>query len=254
MTREWGRQPGDLAERHFLVGPRARRHELRELARVGLDMVRGFRHLHFVGPCATIFGSARFGSNHPYYALTRATGAELARAGFTVLTGGGPGLMEAANRGARDAGGGSLGCNIVLPTEQKPNRYLDDWVQCRYFFVRKLLLAKYSYAFIAAPGGYGTLDELFEIAVLIQTGKMRDFPIVLLGIEHWRPLLDYLRQRLVAIGTVDAADVDRFVVTDSPAEAAAVVRERALGQFGLSYGARPRPRWWLLERSLRRAS
>jgi uncharacterized protein (TIGR00730 family) len=159
--------------------------------------------------------------------------------------------MEAANRGARDARGRSVGCNITLPQEQLPNPYLDDWVEFRHFFVRKLMLAKYSYAFIAAPGGYGTLDELFEVAVLIQTGKMSDFPIVLLGVEHWKPLLGYLRDRLVRAGTIDAADVNRLVLTDSPEEAASLVRDRGLANFGLTYGPRVRPRWWLLERSHR---
>ncbi|HEX4458850.1 MAG TPA: TIGR00730 family Rossman fold protein [Polyangia bacterium] len=248
---EWGKQPADSAEQQLLVGPRTRRRELREALRVFGEMIRGFRHLHFAGPCATVFGSARFDSTHPYYALVRELGSELARAGFTVLTGGGPGLMEAANRGARDVAGRSIGCNITLPVEQQPNPYLDDWVQFRYFFVRKLMLAKYSYAFIATPGGYGTLDELFEVLVLIQTGKMTDFPVVLLGVDHWRPLLGYLRDRLLRTATIDAIDIDRLVLTDSPAEAAALVRDRALSTFGLSYGPQPRARWWLLERALR---
>ncbi len=249
---EWGKSTGDAEEQRFLVGPRARHRELRVAFRVFGEMIRGFRHLHFAGPCATVFGSARFGPTHPYYAMTRELGAELARAGFTVLTGGGPGLMEAANRGAKDVQGRSIGCNIILPAEQRPNVYLDDWVQFRYFFVRKLMLAKYSYAFIAVPGGFGTLDELFEVAVLIQTGKMIDFPIVLLGVDHWRPLLGYLRERLLGSGTIDVIDVDRLVLTDSPQEAAALVRARALSDFGLSY-RRPRPRWWLLEREPRTA-
>jgi uncharacterized protein (TIGR00730 family) len=249
---DWGKTGGDSDERQFLLGPRRRGSDLAFALRVVGEMVRGFRHLHFVGPCVTVFGSARFDAGHPYYRLTRLLGGALADAGFTVLTGGGPGLMEAANRGAREAGGRSIGCNIILPAEQKPNPYLDDWVQFRYFFVRKLMLAKYSYAFIAVPGGYGTLDELFEVAVLIQTGKMTDYPIVLLGVDHWRPLIGYLRDRLVTAGTIDAADVDRLIVTDSPAEAAAIVRDRALGNFGLTYGPRARPRWWLFERAPRR--
>ena len=251
---EWGKASGDTDEQQFLVGPRARHSELRVAFRVFAEMIRGFRHLHFAGPCATVFGLARFGPTHPHYALTRELGAELARAGFTVLTGGGPGLMEAANRGAKDVDGRSVGCNIILPEEQQPNAYLDDWVQFRYFFVRKLMLAKYSYAFIAVPGGYGTLDELFEVAVLIQTGKMIDFPIVLLGVEHWQPLVGYLRERLLRSGTIDAVDVDRLVLTDSPREAVALVRERALADFGLTYGQRPKPRWWLFERTHHRRS
>jgi uncharacterized protein (TIGR00730 family) len=249
---DWGKSSADPDERRFLLGPRRRTSELAFALRILGEMIRGFRHLHFVGPCVTVFGSARFADGHPYYELTRRLGAALAESGFTVMTGGGPGLMEAANRGARESGGGSIGCNIVLPEEQQPNRYLDDWVEFRHFFVRKLMLAKYSYAFVAVPGGYGTLDELFEIAVLIQTGKMTDFPIVLLGVDYWRPLVGYLRERLVGAGTIDASDVDRLVLTDSPTDAAALVRDRALGRFGLRYGERPRPRWWLFERAPRR--
>jgi uncharacterized protein (TIGR00730 family) len=163
------------------------------------------------------------------------------------MTGGGPGIMEAANRGAKEAGGYSVGCNITLPVEQKPNPYLDRWVEFRYFFVRKMLLEKYSYAFVAMPGGIGTLDEVFETAVLIQTGKMKEFPFVLMGKSFWTPLLDYLRQSLLAAGTIDAADVTRFLVTDSPEEAVAVIRECAMQQFGLTYGPRAKPRWWLGE-------
>jgi hypothetical protein len=175
-------------------------------------------------------------------------GAALARSGFTVMTGGGPGLMEAANRGAKETGGASVGCNITLPLEQKPNAYLDRWVETRSFFVRKVVLAKYSYAFVAAPGGLGTLDEVFEVAVLVQTGKMRDFPLVLLGVEYWKPLLDFLRDRLLPARTIDAADVDRFMLTDSPDEAAAYIREVALRKFGLRTARRMRRRWWLFER------
>ena len=153
------------------------------------------------------------------------------------MTGGGPGLMEAANRGAKDAGGYSVGCNIVLPVEQKPNPYLDRWVETDSFFVRKVVLAKYSYAFIAAPGGIGTLDELFDVAVLVQTGKMQGFPLVLLGVEYWKPLVEVLRNTLVPARTIDEADVDRFVLTDSPDDAAELIRSAALSKFGLTGGA-----------------
>jgi hypothetical protein len=163
------------------------------------------------------------------------------------MTGGGPGLMEAANRGARLAGGRSIGCNIVLPQEQRPNPYLDEMVEFRYFFVRKLMLVKYSYAFVALPGGFGTLDEIFETLVLIQTGKMKRFPLVLLGVDFWRPLLDVLRQRLLPAGTIDGADVALITVTDSPAEAVALVKESAVRDFGLTYGPRARRRWYLGE-------
>ena len=195
----------------------------------------------------TVFGSARFKDDHPYYLLARQLGARLAEAGFTVMTGGGPGIMEAANRGAKDAGGYSVGSNITLPVEQKPNPYLDRWVEFRYFFVRKMLLEKYSYAFVAMPGGIGTLDEIFETTVLIQTGKMKEFPFVLMGKTFWTPLLDYLRESLLAAGTIDAADVRRWVVTDSPDEAVEIIRNRAMQQFGLTYGPRAKPRWWMGE-------
>jgi uncharacterized protein (TIGR00730 family) len=244
---EWGKQSATDEERKFLVGPRSRPLELGFALGVLKEMIRGFRKLHFVGPCVTVFGSARFAADHPYYVFTRRIGQALAGAGFTVMTGGGPGLMEAANRGARDVGGGSMGCNIVLPKEEKPNPYLDHFVEFRHFFVRKLLLAKYSYAFVAMPGGLGTLDELFEVAVLIQTGKMKSFPVILMGIEHWSPLVDYLRRHLVAAGTLDAADVDRITLTDSPEEAAALIAERGLHQFGLTYGPQAKRRWWLGE-------
>jgi uncharacterized protein (TIGR00730 family) len=246
-AEDWGKRPPATAERGFLSGPRNRPLELLWVLRTAAEFVKCFRQLHFVGPCVTVFGSARYMPEHPAYALTRELGAALARGGFTVMTGGGPGLMEAANRGAKDAGGYSVGCNIVLPTEQKPNAYLDRWVETDSFFVRKVVLAKYSYAFVAAPGGIGTLDELFEVAVLVQTGKMKGFPLVLLGVEYWTPLVELLRDHLVPARTIDLADVDRFVLTDSPEEAAVLIRERALRQFGLTAGGRMKRRWWLLE-------
>jgi uncharacterized protein (TIGR00730 family) len=152
--------------------------------------VRGFRALHFVGPCVTVFGSARFKEDHAYYGLGREIGRELARAGFTVMTGGGPGIMEAANRGAREAGGLSIGCNIELPAEQKPNPYLDRWITFRHFLVRKVMLVKYSYAFVALPGGFGTLDEIFETALSCfgLTYGARAKPRWYLG-ERWRGML-----------------------------------------------------------------
>jgi uncharacterized protein (TIGR00730 family) len=243
----WGKGTSDPAERRFLHGPQPRGVELAEAARIFAECVSGFRHLHFVGPCVTVFGSARFKEDHPYYALARELGAKLAEAGFTVMTGGGPGIMEAANRGAKEAGGYSVGSNITLPVEQKPNAYLDRWVEFRYLFVRKMLLEKYSYAFVAMPGGIGTLDEIFETAVLVQTGKIRNFPLLLMGKSFWTPLVEYLRDNLVRAGTIDTLDVDRWVLTDSPTEAVEVIRDRAMSQFGLTYGPRAKPRWWLGE-------
>jgi uncharacterized protein (TIGR00730 family) len=247
----WGKGPGAPEDIQFLKGPQERGSELLRALRIFLEFIHGVRRFHFLGPCVTVFGSARFDDAHPYYALAREIGSGLARAGFTVMTGGGPGIMEAANRGAKDVGGASAGCNIQLPAEQEPNPYLDTFITFRYFFVRKVMLVKYSYAFVALPGGFGTLDEIFETATLIQTGKIREFPLVLVGREYWAPLLDFMRSTLVARGTIDARDLERITVTDSVAEVVACVRECGMRQFGLTYGPRLRRRWWLGERAER---
>jgi uncharacterized protein (TIGR00730 family) len=244
--------PAVSDEGRFLEGPGSRLAELARLVRICLEFLRGFRRLHFVGPCVTVFGSARFPPDHRYCELARETSARLARLGFTVMTGGGPGIMEAANRGAKEAGGRSIGCNIRLPREQQPNPYLDRMVEFRYFFVRKVMLVKYSYAFVALPGGFGTLDEVFEAATLIQTVKMRDFPVVLMGRDHWEPLLAYLRDTLLAAGTIEARDVERLIVTDSPEEAATRILAQATTRFGLRWERRPR--WILGEKGVRPAS
>jgi uncharacterized protein (TIGR00730 family) len=240
--------PASTKDLEFLEGPESRSIELARALRIFFEFLRGFRALHFVGPCVTVFGSARFPENDPWYGLGREVGRRLALAGFTVMTGGGPGIMEAANRGAKDVGGMSVGCNIQLHQEQFPNRYLDHWVMFQHFFVRKVMLVKYSYAFIAMPGGFGTMDEIFEAATLIQTGKIRNFPLVLMGEAYWRPLLDFLRKTMLVARTIDAADVDRILVTDSAEEAVEAVREAGQRQFGLKPGKRPRPRWFFLER------
>jgi uncharacterized protein (TIGR00730 family) len=242
----WGKVPADPDDRRFLAGPRPRFRELGWAVRVFCEFIRGFRALHFVGPCVTVFGSARFREEHRFYDMARRLGALLARDGFTVMTGGGPGVMEAANRGAREAGGRSIGCNIELPHEQKPNAYLDRWVTFRHFFVRKVMLVKYSYGYIAMPGGFGTLDEMTEAATLIQTGKISHFPLVLMGVEFWKPLLEFMRGTLVKEGTIAPDDVD-FLVTDSPEEAAAHVRRVGMERFGLTYGPKMKPRWYLGE-------
>ena len=244
--RRWGMGSADPDDRRFLAGPQSRLRELLWALRILCEFIRGFRALHFVGPCVTVFGSARFPETHRYYELARRVGALLARDGFTVMTGGGPGIMEAANRGAKEAGGRSIGCNIELPKEEKPNAFLDQWVTFRHFFVRKVMLVKYSYAFIAMPGGFGTLDEVTEAATLIQTGKISHFPLVLMGVEFWKPLLDFMRGTLIKEGTIGPDDVD-FYVTDSPEEAAAHVRRVGMERFGLTYGPRMKPRWYLGE-------
>jgi hypothetical protein len=236
-------------ERFFLEGPNSRWNELTRAFRIFGELIRGFRKLHFVGPCVTVFGSARFPENHRYYKMGVEIGEELARVGFTVMTGGGPGIMEAANRGAKKVGGHSVGCNIILPFEQEPNKYLDVFVEFKYFFVRKLMLAKYSYAFVALPGGFGTLDELFEISTLVQTEKVEGYPIVLAGKDFWQPLLDYLQDTMVKEGTIGQVDIDRFILTDDPKEIAHRIAEVATRDFGLRRGKKPKPRWWLFERA-----
>jgi len=231
----------------FLQGPQPRGFELGKALGIFCELMRGFRAFHFLGPCVTLFGSARFGESHQEYAVAREVGARLARAGFTVMTGGGPGLMEAANRGAKEAGGISVGCNIELAHEQQPNAYLDRWITFRHFFVRKLMLVKYSYAFIAMPGGFGTLDEIFEVATLIQTEKIKHFPVILMGQEYWRPLMDFLHERLLKEQTISPLDYQRLLVTDSPDQAIRTVTDVALNEFGLTYGPRAKRRWYLWE-------
>jgi uncharacterized protein (TIGR00730 family) len=231
--------PPDPHNQIFLSGPRARLSELARVIRIAGEFMRGFRRLHFVGPCVTVFGSARFKEDHPYYTLAREIGRRLAQAGATVMTGGGPGIMEAANRGAKEAGGYSIGCNIQLPLEQRPNPYLDRWVTFRYFFVRKVLLVKYSYAFVIMPGGFGTLDELFEAVTLIQTKKIESFPLILVGTEYWKPLLDFVRGTLIRAGTVAPEDINLLTPTDS-AEVVEGMVKNALQEHAEEIAGRPR--------------
>jgi uncharacterized protein (TIGR00730 family) len=231
----------------FLTGPQPRGFELKLALEIFWEFIRGFRALHFVGPCVTVFGSARFKEDHPYYALARQAGLALAEAGFTVMTGGGPGIMEAANRGARDVGGRSIGCNIELPFEQKPNPYLDKMLIFDHFFVRKVMLIKYSYAFIVLPGGYGTFDEMFEALTLIQTKKIKDFPVILVGKDYWQPILNWMRETLLKAGTISEADFALIHLTDSPTEAVTIIQDIAINHFGLKYGPKPRRKWYLGE-------
>jgi uncharacterized protein (TIGR00730 family) len=225
LWRAWTAAARRLEDFKLLEGPRWRVDELFRLVRIMREFLRGFRALHFVGPCVTVFGSARFGETHPYYQLAREMGRRLAGLGLTVMTGGGPGIMEAANRGAKEAGGRSVGCNIQLPMEQQPNPYLDRYVEFRYFFVRKVMLVKYSHAFVVMPGGFGTMDEMFEALVLIQTRKIQGFRVVLMGVDYWRPLLDFIAGPLTERGAISAEDVGLLRVTDDPQEAAAIVAE-----------------------------
>lgn len=229
MTKQ---DAGNRDEQILLEGPHSRSRDFWLVLRAVKDFVAGFRRLHFVGPCVTVFGSARFGEDHPYYALGREVGAGLSKIGFTVMTGGGPGLMEAANRGAKEAGGRSVACSIRLPTEEDPNPYLDRSVQAHYFFVRKVLLFKYSYAFVALPGGFGTMDELFEALTLVQTGKIDNFPIVLMGTSYWRRLL-HLIHRMEREGAISPRDLRLWLATDDLDEALAHIRAHAVDRFGL---------------------
>jgi uncharacterized protein (TIGR00730 family) len=209
-------------EHNFLTQRRSVERETARLKRITAEFERGFKRLGRLGPAVTVFGSARFKPGHKNYELAREVGRELALAGFTTITGGGPGAMEAANRGAHEAGGPSYGLNIVLPHEQKPNRYIDENVEFQYFFVRKVMLVKYSCAYIVAPGGLGTLDELFEAATLIQCGKIGPFPLVLLGHEFWQGLKDYL-QFMVDQGVFDTKEIGFGRIVDSPKEAVDMV-------------------------------
>ena len=243
-----GPAPGGSHDVTLLEGPQSRLQDLVTLFRAMWDFIRGFRALHFVGPCVTIFGSARFRESSPYYQIAREVGRRVSGLGFTVMTGGGPGLMEAANRGARDVGGLSLGCNIELPFEQDPNPYLDRWITCHYFFVRKVLLFKYSYAFVALPGGLGTLDELSEALTLIQTKKIQEYPVILIGTAYWQPFITLLRE-MVSHGAVAEADLDLLKVTDDLDEAMRHLETHAVGAFGLKRVVW-RPKWWLGERAI----
>lgn len=214
-----------------------------------LEFIRGFRRLHFVGPCITVFGSARFKEDHAYYKEARHFGQAVAQTGFTVMTGGGPGIMEAANRGAKDVGGHSVGCNIVLPKEQAPSPYLDLMILMDHFYVRKVLLLKYSYAFVVLPGGFGTLDELFETLTLIQTQKINLFPVVLFGKDYWKNLLAQLDD-MANSGTIDQNDTSLFLLTDSVEEGMAYIMTRLKEKYGQEVKLPAfKNRWWLGEKA-----
>ena len=238
----------DSNEVKFLRDSGQRSNGLIQAIRVFWEMISGVRTLHFVGPCVTVFGSARIPEGHTFYEKGREVGAALAKVGFTVMTGGGPGIMEAANRGAREAGGQSVGCGIQLPHEQGMNPYVNVWKDFRYFFVRKIMLIKYSFGFVVLPGGLGTLDEIFETLTLIQTGKISDFPVILVGSEFWDPILEFLRNNLVPGGYITEDDVMRLIVTDDPIQVADIIHGIALTKFGVEYAARPKRRLLLWER------
>lgn len=230
---------------NYLHGPKPRHYEFGFALRILIQFIQGFRALHFVGPCITVFGSARFKEGHAHYQKAREMGRWIAENGFTTLTGGGPGIMEAANRGAYENGGRSIGVNITLPFEQSPNPFMHKWITIRYFFVRKVLLLKYSYAFIIFPGGWGTLDEMFETLTLIQTGIIHNFPVVIIGTEFYSQLMAYM-QYLVKQKTISAKDLDYLFVTDQVPEAMAHINKYIDKNYIKT--TRRKPLWWLLEK------
>lgn len=228
----------------YLEGPKSRSFEISFLYKVIKQFLMGFRELHFAGPCITVFGSARFKEDHRWYAAAREFGKRIAGLGFTTMTGGGPGIMEAANRGAFENKGTSVGCNIVLPFEQQANPYLHISLLFEHFFVRKVLLTKYSYAFIIMPGGFGTMDELFETLTLVQTKTITKFPIVLFGTEYYNELWKYFDD-MVEAGTISRQDLNLVLLTDSIDEAMAHISK----YIGDNYTIKPRKRlWWLFEK------
>lgn len=230
----------------FLSGPRPRWKELKSVVAIAREFIYGFRKLHFVGPCVTFFGSARFKEDHPYYDAARDLARRIGRVGFTIMTGGGPGIMEAANRGARDVGALSVGCNIVLPHEQYANPYLDVNLTFERFFVRKVLLLKYSAAFVVMPGGAGTVDELFEAITLIQTGKVKNFPILLYGRDYWKPMLEQI-DRMVAEGTLGREELRFVFVADSVEEATTLLQDRLVAMWQEARRSKDAPKWWFME-------
>jgi uncharacterized protein (TIGR00730 family) len=228
----------------YLDGPKPRMNEVVFALEIFWQFIRGFRTLHFVGPCITVFGSARFKEDNAYYKVARAFGKRIADLGFTTMTGGGPGIMEAANRGAFENGGVSVGCNIKLPFEQHPNPYMHKWLTFDYFFIRKVLMVKYSYAFIIMPGGFGTMDELFETITLAQTKVINDFPIVLFGKEYYQPLANTI-DTMIEQGTISADDKKLLLFTDDIEEAMQYIQ----AYIAQNFKVKPRRRlWWLLEK------
>lgn len=228
----------------YLDGPKSRGYELGFAFRVFWQFLKGFRTLHFVGPCITVFGSARFKEDHPYYAAAREFGKRIASLGLTTMTGGGPGIMEAANRGAYENDGASVGCNIELPFEQHPNPYMHRHITFEHFFVRKVLLTKYSYAFIIMPGGFGTMDELFETLTLIQTKTVTQFPVVLYGKEFYSELYGAL-QHMAENGTISKDDLKLVLLTDDIEDAMNHIKTYIKQNYQVKQRRR---KWWLLEK------
>lgn len=238
-------------EIQFLEGPQSRWKDFKYAVSVFFEFIKGFRALHFVGPCVTVFGSARFNEDHPFYKDARKLSGEIAKLGFTIMTGGGPGIMEAANRGAKDVGGKSVGCNIILPHEQNHNPYLDKWVDIKYFFLRKMLLIKYSYAFVVMPGGFGTLDEFYEALTLVQTKKIDMFPIIIWDKEFYKSILLH-NQLMAKEGTISINDENLYLVSESIEQTVAYIKERSIRAFGLKYMEPRKPFRGFFEKGLKR--
>ena len=235
-------------EAEFLGGKRSRFKEFKSLLSIVFEFIYGFRKLHFVSPCITVFGSARFGEANLYYQQAREFSQLMAKKGFTIITGGGPGIMEAANRGAKDVLGKSIGCNITLPKEQHPNQFLDFYITLNHFYVRKVLLLKYSYAFAVFPGGFGTLDELFETLTLLQTNKIENFPVVLFGKDYWRDLLNQIK-KMEYLGTISEKDGQLFLVTDSVSEGINYIYKKLENKYKVPIKIKAtKNRWWLGEK------
>lgn len=228
----------------YLEGPQNRRRELGLAFRVFNEFIKGFRMLHFIGPCITVFGSARFTEEHVYYKAAQDFGKRISELGLTVMTGGGPGIMEAANRGAFENGGKSFGCNIQLPFEQKPNKYMHRWITFEHFFVRKVMMVKYSYAFVIMPGGFGTMDEFFETLTLVQTKTISRFPVVLFGKEYYKDLWDYI-EYMAQQGTINREDLSLVLLTDDINDAINHIRTYIRQNYKLERGKR---KWWLFEK------
>ena len=244
MTKDKNKRIIPPKQHVYLEGPKSRSYELGFALRVFRQFMRGFRTLHFVGPCITVFGSARFKEDDFFYDRAREFGKRIADMGFTTMTGGGPGIMEAANRGAFENGGASVGCNIQLPFEQKANPYVETSITFEYFFIRKVMLIKYSYAFIIMPGGFGTMDEFFETITLIQTKSITQFPIVLFGRDYYKDLMETI-EAMAKHGTISTEDMKLVLLTDDIDEAIQHIRT----YITANYKVRPRKRlWWLLEK------
>jgi len=231
----------------FVQGPLSRFKELVFTFKVQYNFIKAFRKMHFIGPCVTVFGSARFGPETEHYQKAEKIGAAMAKLGFTVMTGGGPGIMEAANKGAYEAGGYSVGCSIILPVEQKLNPYLHKWIYIPYFFVRKVILIKYSYAFIVMPGGIGTLDELFEALTLIQTKIISSFPVVIFDTEYHKEL-SYHIQMMAKQESISPEDMKLLFVTDSVEELVKHIEKYSIKKFGLKK-EQYKAKWWFGEKA-----